>query len=165
MRPILPLCILVLLVATGSATGAPPDAASAAAPASGTRSYGEPITAGATVPLAAVLARPDEYAGKTVIVEGRVRAACQRKGCWMELAESEDKAEPACRVTFKDYGFFVPTASIGAQARVQGVVDVHTLESGYVKHLEEEGARFTRRNDDGSASEVRLIATGVELTQ
>jgi hypothetical protein len=69
----------------------------------------------------------------------------------------------AIRVTFKDYGFFVPIDSAGAEARVQGVVAVETVAARYVKHLEEEGARFASKADDGTAREVRLVANGVEL--
>ena len=67
---------------------------------------------------------PDKFADKTVLVEGNVRQACTRKGCWMELSEGPGAAAPGCRVTFKDYGFFVPTDSAGAKATVEGSVKV-----------------------------------------
>ena len=98
-------------------------------------------------------------------MEGLVRRACSRKGCWMELAAGADKASPGCRVTFKDYGFFVPTDSAGARAKVQGAVMIHKVEPQWVAHMEEEGAHFASKNPDGSANEVRLVATGVELTR
>src|SRR5207245_2633314 len=55
------------------------------------------------VKLATVLQKPAEFEGKTVVVEGKVRAACTRKGCWMELAPTVEKGTQGCRVTFKDY--------------------------------------------------------------
>lgn len=137
-----------------------PVAGAAAAP----KSYGAPLgSAGEKVTLATLLAGADRFANKTVIVEGKVRQACTRKGCWMELAATADKAEPGCRVTFKDYGFFVPTDSAGAEARVQGVVEVSRLEPPTVRHLEEEGAVVPGKAPDGSAREVRIVASGVEL--
>jgi hypothetical protein len=81
----------------------------------------------------------------------------------MELAESAEASATACRVTFKDYGFFVPTDSAGADARVQAVVQIETVKAATVEHLESEGARFANKNPDGTADEVRLIATAVEL--
>ena len=81
----------------------------------------------------------------------------------MELAESPREGTPGCRVTFKNYGFFVPTDSAGSQARVQGQVEVDTLPAAAVRHYEEEGAVFAGKQPDGTAKEVRLVATGVEL--
>ncbi len=122
---------------------------------------GAPLPGGKTTSLAAVLASPDSYAGKSVIVEGKVRAACSRKGCWMELSP-ENATSPTCRVRFKDYGFFVPTDSAGATARISGEVRVRTLPAEEVAHLSSEGATLAK-GADGSARAVEITATGVEL--
>ena len=114
-------------------------------------------------PLPEVLKAPDTFQGKTVTVDGRVRRACNRKGCWMELAEGMSPSRPGCRVTFKDYGFFVPLDAAGAQARVQGNVTLRKVPAARVEHLEQEGAQFPKKEADGSAYEVSLVATGVEL--
>lgn len=121
--------------------------------------YGAAIQAGPAVPLAALLSNPSAYAAQTVTTEGKVQRACSRKGCWMEIGSGDD----ACRVTFKDYGFFVPTDSAGAFATVQGRLDTREVEKAAVDHLEAEGARFRNKKPDGSATEVRLIASAVEL--
>lgn len=113
--------------------------------------------------LASILAKPEEFADKTVTVEAKVRRNCTRRGCWMELAEAADPALPGCRVTFKDYGFFVPLDSAGSSARVQGVVHVQSVAAPEVQHLESEGAKFAAKLPDGTAREVRLVASGVEL--
>lgn len=129
---------------------------------------GETITRGEVisrdakaVPLAEVLARPDAYTKNAVVVEGVVKTACERKGCWMQL--TADSA-PAVRVTFKDYAFFVPLDSKGMKARAEGVTVVKTLSKKEADHLEEEGAKLTR-NADGTAKEVSFVASGVELTK
>jgi hypothetical protein len=132
-----------------------------ATPSEGKKTYGAALAPATPITVAALLASPDP--SKPVTVEGSVRKACTRKGCWMELAESAKDGTPGCRVTFKDYGFFVPTNSAGARARVQGVVEVETLPASSVRHYEEEGAVFTGKKPDGTAKEVRLVATGVEL--
>jgi hypothetical protein len=125
--------------------------------------YGAPLRPEQPTELAAVLREPDSYQGKTVTVKGEVRRACTRKGCWMELAQALDPKLPGCRVTFKDYSFFVPTDSAGARATVQGVVEVQTIKAGHVRHLEEEGATFASKLPDGSAKETQIVAYGVEL--
>lgn len=114
------------------------------------------------VPFAEVAREPAKYAGKTVTVDGVVRKACSRKGCWMELSESSDAKAFGARVTFKDYGFFVPLDSQGAKATVEGVVEIAKMSEKQAKHLEEEGAQIPR-DAEGRPSELRIVATGVEL--
>lgn len=138
-----------------------PSVPAEAKPASGwTLTRGEPLKGAPAVALAELLAKPRAHEGKTVRVEGQVRKACQKKGCWLELAEGAQGA--GVRVTFKDHGFFVPVDSAGASARVEGVVKVTELAESMAKHYEAEGA-LVPRGDDGKPREVQLVATGVEL--
>jgi hypothetical protein len=134
-----------------------PPAAAEAAPV--VSAYGAAFEPGPELPLATLLANPRAYADQNVITEGRVQRACTTKGCWMEIGEGDD----ACRVTFKDYGFFVPTDSAGARARIQGRLDTRVVEAAAVQHLEAEGARFKNKQANGTATEVRLIASAVQL--
>lgn len=115
-----------------------------------------------TVALTDVLADPQRYTKDAIVIEGRVEAACQNKGCWMQIVPEDGK--PGLRVTFKDYGFFVPKDSQGMTARMEGVVTVKTLSKDEADHLSGEGVKL-RRNEDGTASEVSFVASGVELRQ
>jgi hypothetical protein len=163
---------LLALTLASACQSSPPEAVqtteAAAPPASAhpeKRLFGSPLRAAPTKNLAAVLNDPQRYADDPIIVEGYVRRACSKKGCWMELSASEAPGAPACRVTFKDYGFFVPTNSAGSTARLEGVVTLRRVDKKLVAHLEEEGATFAGKAEDGTADEVRILATGVELTR
>ncbi|MCP3058147.1 DUF4920 domain-containing protein [Myxococcus sp. K38C18041901] len=123
---------------------------------------GEALKGASEVKLADLLSKPQAHDGKTVRLEGTVRKACEKKGCWMELAQEGQAKGPGVRVTFKDYGFFVPLDSAGSQARVEGVVKVAELSEGHAAHYEAEGA-IVPRGADGKPREVQLVATGVEL--
>jgi hypothetical protein len=46
---------------------------------------------------------------------------------------------------------------------VQGTFELATVPASRVRHLEGEGATFASKQPDGSARELRLVATGVEL--
>jgi hypothetical protein len=147
---------------TGPSSAAPRPAPPASAqPAA--KTFGAPISPGPTLSLADVLTAPERFRDQSITVEGHVRSACTRRGCWMEVAEGADPKLSGCRVTFKDYGFFVPTDSAGSTAKVQGTLGVNTLPAERVAHLESEGGQFPHKNPDGSATELRLVATGVEL--
>ncbi|MEZ4375552.1 MAG: DUF4920 domain-containing protein [Polyangiaceae bacterium] len=133
-------------------------------PAAGYKLYGDALNPELKpVSLTEVLQKPADYEGKTVHVDAKVRRACSQKGCWMELAEGPQDKPATCRVTFKDYGFFVPTDSAGAEARLEGVVKLKKVTADHVQHMEQEGATFANKDPDGSAQEVALVATGVEL--
>lgn len=112
------------------------------------------------IPLADVLAKPDAYSKNAVLVEGVIEASCTRQGCWMQLAPA--KGEQSVRVTFKDYGFFIPLEAKGMKARAEGVTVVKELSKSEVEHLESEGAKITHK-EDGTAVEVSFVANGVEL--
>ncbi len=122
---------------------------------------GEKLSGTTRVELAKLMASPADFEGKTVTVEATVRKACEKKGCWMELTGADPRG-PGIRVTFKDYGFFVPLDSAGATAKVEGVVKVAELAEARAKHYEAEGATVPK-GKDGKYREVQLVASGVEL--
>ncbi|MEX2469882.1 MAG: DUF4920 domain-containing protein, partial [Pseudohongiellaceae bacterium] len=58
----------------------------------------------APVSLRAAIAGLESGASKQVKIAGQITEVCQAKGCWMILMDGDTYA----RITFKDYGFFVP---------------------------------------------------------
>lgn len=120
---------------------------------------GQPVSGAPEVPLQKLLASPESYVGKQVLVTGTVRRACERRGCWMELTDAGGSR--AVRVTFKDYAFFVPTTSAGAKARVVGEPKLVRLTEGMAAHYQSEGGSTPAPN----SPEVQFVASGVELTR
>ena len=82
----------------------------------------------------------------------------------MELAPSAGVGQGA-RVVFQDYSFFVPKDSAGSSAKLQGEVKLTRVTKEQVEHYEAEGAQFAKKFADGSAREIRIVASGVELTR
>jgi hypothetical protein len=121
---------------------------------------GEKLKGLPSVALDALLADPSKYDGKDISLKGNVRQACTRKGCWMELSPSQSGA--GVRITFKDYGFFVPLDSAGSTATVEGRVKVATLSEDKAKHYASEGAKVPEAKD-GAVKEVQMVAVGVVL--
>ena len=156
----LPLALVAALAAAPSAPAAKAPAP-IAKPADGLVIRGEALS-GKTPKLAfaEVVKKPDAFSGKTATVEGVVRQVCSRKGCWMELSDSA-QGKTGARVTFKDYGFFVPTDCQGAKATVEGTIEMAAISEEDAQHLESEGATIPRK--DGKPQELRIVASGVEL--
>lgn len=123
---------------------------------------GATLTGAKKVSLTKVLADPSKYAGQNVRIEGVVIRSCKMEGCWMELAPAKDAK--SVRVQFKDHRFFIPLQSAGFKARAEGTFEVKKLSKEEVDHLiKDDGAKFDNRNADGSVTEIRFVASGVEL--
>lgn len=134
-----------------------------AIPATSYLKRGAAIGSATKVSLANVLATPEKFSGKTVLIEGVVVRSCKMEGCWAEIAPDKDSAR-SVRVKMKDHAFFIPLQSAGSFARAEGVVTVKTLSKAEVDHLvNEDGAKFDNRNADGSVTEVSFEAVGIEL--
>jgi len=131
-------------------------------PSGGVLKRGASLGNSKKVSLAKVLASPNKYAGKSMRVDGVIVRSCKMEGCWMELAPTANSK--SVRVQFKDHAFFIPLNSAGAFAKAEGVFEVKTLSKAEVEHLvKEDGAKFDKINADGTVTEVRFVATGVEL--
>ena len=65
---------------------------------------GEVPVEGKTLTLKEAISGLEKGAEGLVKIEGQVTEVCQAKGCWMILVDGETYA----RVTFENYGFFVP---------------------------------------------------------
>lgn len=112
------------------------------------------------VPVAEVLAAPERYHGTELVIEGTVNEVCLRKGCWMTLAAGEREM----RVTFKDYGFFVPTDCAGATVRAEGVFTVGETSAELARHyLHDVGKVAEAEAILAPVKSYTFVASGVEL--
>ena len=126
--------------------------------------YGAALSSAPPVDLASVVAAPRDFDGKTVKVSGTVGAVCQKKGCWMTLATPAADG-PRVRVTFLNYGFFVPKDLSGRQVVAEGTFHVKTLQAAEAQHYadDEAAAGKPSRQVTGSEMEFSLVASGVKL--
>lgn len=74
---------------------------------------------------------------KPVRIEAKIAEVCQMKGCWMVLVDGEH----TLRVTFKDYGFFVPKDSAGKMVIVEGQVSETTISEAQARHYAEDAGK------------------------
>lgn len=119
--------------------------------------YGAQMPAGEATAIGKVLADVDQYAGKPQKFSGRVTKVCQKKGCWMVLADGEQSA----RVMFGEDDFFIPKDSSG-NAVVYGTLTAKTLSEGMAKHLAKDEGKDPGKIE-GDVQEVQIVATSVML--
>jgi hypothetical protein len=109
-------------------------------------------------------ANPEKFAGQSVSVDGVVVRSCKKEGCWMEIADKP--GGKSVRVTFGDHAFFIPLNSAGMTVKAEGKFVTKILPKDHVDHLiNDDGAKFDKRNPDGTVTEVSFDATGVVLTK
>jgi hypothetical protein len=99
---------------------------------------------------------------KDVLVKTSVAEVCPKKGCWMNV--QGEKPGELVRVTFKDYGFFVPTELAGKEVALQGRYIKHIESVEEQKHLLKDAKRPQSEIDAVTMPKetLRFIATGVK---
>ena len=123
--------------------------------------YGEPISLTEPLSLQQALTRFNSSSAdntETVLVAARVGAVCQQKGCWLSL---EDDAGTV-RVTFKDYGFFVPFGIKGKTVLVQGELERVAMSLEETKHYVADAGGNPDEVTEPQV-EYRMVASGVEI--
>lgn len=119
--------------------------------------YGAGVTAGERVTLDAAM--KSKSFGKTIRITGGVEEVCKVKGCWMMLRDGQSKV----RVTFKDYGFFMPKNLVGHKIALEGVLTEETLTEKDARHYAEDAGKSAKEIAAivGDQKEYSFEATGV----
>lgn len=122
--------------------------------------FGDPMpTEGVAVSLKEAIASLDGQSEATVKVTGEVTEVCQAKGCWMILVDGDTYA----RITFKDYGFFVPIETSMQRTVVYGVLTEHVLSGEQAAHYAQDAGAQSTLALEGEVREYSLVASAVEL--
>jgi len=132
-------------------------------PAEGWGEYGEAIAEGDVLPLATLLAAPQDYVDQTLVVEGKVTDVCQKAACWLVL-EHEGQT---IRVLMKDHGFAVAVDGTGGISQVYGTLKAVEIDPEFVEHLESESANveaMPEKQAQGNTT-YQLEAVGVRMTR
>ncbi len=106
--------ILALIVLTGSVL---------VAAVTGTQ-YGAGVTVAQPTTIETLLAKPADFVGKKVAVEGTITDVCQTRGCWMQL--TDDKGQ-SIRVKVDDGVIVFPYTAKGQKAAAEGVFEAVKL--------------------------------------
>lgn len=101
--------------------------------------YGEAITTTDAVSFSEIDLTAMEEKGQLVTLEGAIEATCKVKGCWMTI---DDEKGGSLRVTFKDYGFFVPKEGVeGKTAIIQGALEKKEFSVEELRHYAQDAGK------------------------
>lgn len=130
-------------------------------------SFGAEFTAENVIAAADLLENFDEAAIEDTIqatLRGTVGEVCQKKGCWMTVAASD---EQEMMVRFKDYGFFMPFDLGGKEVIMNGIAYYEVTPVDELRHYAEDAgdtpeeiAMITEPK-----RELKFLADGVQMVQ
>jgi hypothetical protein len=71
-------------------------------------------------------------------IAGQIKEVCASKGCWLTM---DLPSGQSMRVTFKDYGFFVPTNSAGFPVILEGIATLTETDVATLRHYAEDAGK------------------------
>lgn len=138
------------------------------ASAAKTETFGKQITLQEVTPVSQILASPEKFVNKKVLIKGMVVEVCAKRGCWMDIAS--DKAFEKIQVKVLDGQIVFPLSARGKEALVEGVVEAleYSKEEAveWLEHkAEEKGEAFDPKSVTGSMTIYRIKAQGAMITE
>lgn len=128
---------------------------------------GKPLAADRQVTaIEEILAAPEDWVGKIVLIEGRVAQVCTKMGCWMDLVSPQNSR---MQVKVDDGVIVFPLEAVGRQAAAEGKVEILDLSreqyEAWLRHAAEEtGEEFDPSQvGEGPCRIVRLRGLGAEI--
>ncbi|MCK6542717.1 DUF4920 domain-containing protein [bacterium] len=133
------------------------------APAPQMDSFGKGVTMSEVTPIAQAVAQVGSYKDKEILIESEIKSVCQKKGCWMEIATENQPM----RITFENYGFFVPKDAAGRKVKVQGKIEEKEIPQDEARHYLEDAGKPKEEIEKivGPQKVVTMVASGVAIVK
>ena len=100
--------------------------------------FGKEIEEKGSIPIAQLVSEMNGKNEMSTKVEGKITESCKKKGCWMNIDRGDGSV---MKVTFKDYGFFVPKDCGGRTAIMQGRAYMDTISVELLRHYAEDAGK------------------------
>lgn len=128
--------------------------------------YGKVPGDGPTVKVSELIAKADDYVGKTVKVEGIVTDVCEMRGCWMVIAS--DQEFQSIRFKVEDGVIVIPMEAKGKKAVAEGTFRKIEMSKEQAieqakHHAKEKGLEFDPASVKGPTVTYQLDGTGAVI--
>lgn len=124
------------------------------------QTFGAGVSLTESTPLARLLERPSDFEGKTVRVEGTVKAVCAHMGCWMAFAPAGATDDRTLLVKVDDGVIVFPVTAKGRRAVAEGIVQRIGAHDAEAQEAAAEHARAAGSPDTRERTSWQLKATG-----
>jgi hypothetical protein len=103
-----------------------------------------------------ILANPEKYVGKEVMIEGEIKAVCQMAGCWIDIKDSS--SPEAMQVKVNDGEIVFPKDGAGKKVSAQGTVEKLVLDrEAYIAKLKHD------EQESGKKADLSKVTGGVTI--
>ena len=126
----------------------------------GAETFGAAPTVKDATPIAELLAKPADFQGKTVRVEGVVTGVCTMMGCWMGIAPADAPKGPSILIKVDDGVIVFPASARGKRATAQGVMERVGSADAEGQEAAREHAEHEGRAKTAEAARWQIKATG-----
>lgn len=124
------------------------------------KAFGDSVQS-TSVPLSLADAMKSPSKAAVVRVTAKVAEVCQKKGCWMMLTDGN----VSMRITFKDYGFFMPKDIAGKTIIAEGLVTEEIILEKDARHYAEDAGKTKAEIEKikGDQKQITMVAQSVFL--
>jgi hypothetical protein len=122
--------------------------------------YGDVVTDDQVLTPAEMVAQVENKGSFEGKILGEIKEICTKKGCWFSMDLPNGNS---MRVTFKDYGFFLPTNSQGFPIVMEGVATLTETDVESLRHFAEDQGKSKEEVEAiiEPKREITFEATGV----
>jgi RecJ-like exonuclease len=107
---------------------------------------GKPLDIKTATPITDILANPEKYLGKDVMIEGEITNVCQNQGCWIDVKDAS--SAEVMQVKVNDGEIVFPKDSAGKKVAAQGRVEKMVLtKEQYIEKLKHDAQESGRKVD------------------
>jgi hypothetical protein len=121
---------------------------------------GAGVTLTDATPIASIAARPEDYVGKKIRVDGVATAVCEMMGCWIAIAADDKPDAPIVRVKVEDGVIVFPISARGRKVSAEGVLesiaaaDAHGNEAA-AEHAKKDAKASTKYQIKGTGALIK----------
>ena len=100
--------------------------------------HGKKISEKGAIPATQLVTKMGSKDKMPAKVEGTVEDVCKMKGCWIKVKTGDGQV---MRVSFKDYGFFVPKDIVGKRVVMEGTAETTTTPVSELRHYAQDAGK------------------------
>ena len=125
--------------------------------------YGDLVKEKGVISTATLLSKVETTGTFEGKISGVIQEVCTMKGCWFTMALPNGSS---MRVTFKDYGFFIPTNSQDFPITLEGVATLTETDVETLRHYAEDQGKSKEEVEAIKVpkKEITFVASGVVIT-
>ena len=120
---------------------------------------GAGVTLKEATPVNALIAKPADFVGKTIRVDGVATAVCEEMGCWLALSADGAKDSKTVRLKVEDGVIVFPMSAKGKKVSAEGVFE----EIGGTDEHAKEAAAEHGKHDAAASKSYQIKATGAVI--